>query len=115
MLNILKLLTREITDRYIRENFQRINDHFKRQTALVGFGHREFTLTETGTNQKLAHRLGYRPKDLLVTSLTGDGTLTWNYEEFDSTNLDVTVTGTVSAANPTVVRVYVGTHVEGEL
>jgi hypothetical protein len=114
MSNRPRLLVREISDQYSRENFIRLNDFYSQQTALLGFKHFEFTIVETGT-QKLAHNLGITPKDVLVTSIRGSGTVVWNYGDFDRTNLNLTVSGSASVESPTIIRLYVGTHVQGDL
>lgn len=116
-MNILKLLTKEIKDFYTQENFQRLNDHFRSNTNLLGFAHLELTITKLGDNQTFPHGLRFLPKDVLVTSLIGEGLIQFNYSEFTATNLDLSVLGSgdVSKENPTVIRLYVGTHVEGFL
>lgn len=48
-------------------------------------------------NFKYAHRLGFKPLDILQTSFiglgtSGSGALQFNYNLFDSTNLDITTT-----------------------
>lgn len=115
-MNIVKLLTREIADRYIQENFIRLNNYFREARALLTFQHLEIVLTRLGENQKIPHGLGFTPQDVIVTSTIGSALVQLNYSEFDSQNLDISVlTGTISRENPTTLRMYVGTHVRGDL
>jgi hypothetical protein len=102
-----KLLLREIEDQYTLKNFeflQKLLDDFALFKGRFSF----FTITFTTalTNFKFKHGLGFIPKDILQTSLTGSGTITFNYTEFDRDNLDITVTG------PCVVRFYAGSYEE---
>lgn len=114
-MNILKLLTTQIRDLYTQENFIRLNTYFRDSTQWLGFQHRVITLTASGT-QKVPHKLPFTPKDLVVTSDSGPGVVAWNYTEFDDVNLSLTITGDApSKTTPKVLRLYLGTHVEGDL
>lgn len=99
----------DVDDPQARENFRRIDSFFREDTNLKGFQHFEIVLEAAVTNKKYPHNLGFTPKDVIVTSLIGAGAITWNYELFDSENLDLTTTGAVT------IRAYIGTHVEGSL
>lgn len=113
-MNILKLLTKEINDVWVRENFKRLNDYFRNDRNLLGFEHFIITVTQTGTNQRLPHNLGYQPFDVIVTSMTGPGVVAFNYALFSKTELDFSVTsGTPTKENPTVIRAYIGSHIGG--
>ena len=68
-----------------------------------GFEFITATFTASGTF-KVAHGLGFKPLDVIQSSLTGAGALTWNYGSFDSTNLSVTVT------DACVVRAFIGAY-----
>lgn len=115
-MNITKLLTREIQDEYIRENFKRLNDYFREARNFLGFEHVIITVTQTGVSQKFPHTLGYVPKDVIVTSAIGPGLVQFNYEDFTKTELDFSViSGTPTRDDPTVIRAYIGTHLEGDL
>lgn len=91
----------------VRENFKAIRDFLKENSNLQNFTLFELTFTQAVTAQKIPHRLGFAPKDVVQTSLLGVGTLTWNYDKFDETNIVVTTTGAC------VVRAYIGTETEG--
>lgn len=102
------LLLEKIPDTYARENFQRIQDGLREQALLKGkWAFFELVFTAAVTNLKYPHHLGFMPKDILQTSLTGSGSLVWNYSSFDTVNLDITTTG------PCTVRAFIGTYAEG--
>jgi hypothetical protein len=104
----MKLFLKEIPDTYARENFQRLQDTLKNDPLRRG-GFKFFELEIAGAviNLKIMHKLGFTPKDVIQTGVTGSGTLTWNFSEFDSQFLDVTTTG------PVTVRAFIGTYREG--
>lgn len=99
----------EIADIYIRKNFERLRDFLNNEPNLDGFRAFQVTFTATNTAFKFTHRLGFLPKDVIITSLTGTGTVVFNYSRFTATELDLTIGGTVSTTAPTVVRFLVGT------
>lgn len=102
-----------IEDPYIREIVQRIREEFKNQVLLRGqWRFAEISFTSNITNFKYPHGLGFSPKDLFQTGKTGTGSITYNYDEFDSTNLDITTSGT-SSSDPLTVRFFVGRYEEG--
>lgn len=103
------LYIEDFLDPKLRDNFRKLNSFFKEDTNLLGFQHFEIVIAGAVTNLKHPHHLGFTPKDVLVTSQIGAGTITWNYSRFNDTDLDITTTG------PTTVRAYIGTHVEGSL
>lgn len=101
----LKLILERVVDKVARENFQKVEDYVRSNDILrPNFKFYEIIFTAAETNKRIPHRLGFLPKDVLQTSLTGAGSLTWNYSLFDSTYLDVTTTGAC------VVRAFIGTH-----
>jgi hypothetical protein len=98
-----------IQDPIARENFRALNDYLQNLTNLLGFRFFEIVIPAAAAHLKYPHGLGFQPKDVVQLSITGAGALTWNYDKFDSTNLDITTTGACT------VRAYIGTHVEGVL
>lgn len=104
---MLKLFFREITDNFIQENFRRLETFLLNQILLkANWRFIELTFTAAVTNYKYKHNLNFTPRDVIQTSKTGSGSITWNYASFDETNLDITTTGAC------VVRAYVGRHDE---
>jgi hypothetical protein len=86
-----------------KENFRRIREWVENSVweRFVG-EHFEIVFTQAETNFRLPHFLGFAPKDVVQTSLTGAGAITWNYGLFDRTDLDMTVTDACT------VRAFIG-------
>ncbi len=106
---MIKLLVKEIKDPLIQENFKRLELELNLYQPMLR-GEWQFfiiTLTSAVTNFLYPHNLKFMPKDVLQTSITGTGALTWNYAKFDKTNLNITTTG------PCVVRAFIGSYHEG--
>ena len=91
----------------VAELIRRLNLQLVNESQLNGFEFLEFTIDSAVTNKKITHNFGEIPKDVVQTSLTGGGAITYNYDKFSATELDVTTTG------PVTVRAYIGTHKEG--
>jgi hypothetical protein len=101
---MLELLLPEVKDTYVRENFQRVQNLHDQNPLMRGqWVMKEYEFIGAVTNQKVPHGLSFQPKDVLLTRITGVGTITLNHDKFDLTNLDFTTTG------PCVVRLLVGT------
>lgn len=100
---MLKLYFREILDQFSKENFRRLEENDENdQIKKAQWEFKEITFTTAVTNFKYAHHLDFVPRDIIQTSITGVGSLTFNYANFDETNLDITTT------NACVVRFFVG-------
>lgn len=103
--SIPTLFTKEIQDLYLRQNFQRLTDYFSNQNQLVTFNFFELNITAALTSaKKLNHNLNYIPKDIVITQITGLGTIQFLYGSFDTTSISYLATG------PCRVRFYVGTY-----
>lgn len=105
----LVLTLQDIKDKYVRKNFEALKAYLTAltpTTGIPGFKLITITFTQAETNFKHPHGLGKTPLDLIQTSKTGAGAITWNYALFDSQFLDITVT------DACVVRAYVGTNQE---
>jgi hypothetical protein len=90
----MQLLIQELDNPYLQENFRRIQEFVRLEKVLAGkFQIFEITIPSAVTNLRYKHHLGFLPKDIVQTSLTGTGTLTWNYDRFDRDFLDITTTG----------------------
>lgn len=98
-----------IPDIIIRRNFEALRDFFSSQTPLLGFKFFTIVFTSAQDEGKYPHNLGFQPKDIIVTSQTGLGDVIFNYDLFDSNNLNITVTGIVTESGPTTVRFFAGT------
>ncbi len=106
---MINLLVKETLDPIDRENMRRIQNEFTSVQIILKGQWKFFELTFTGavTNFKQKHLLMFVPKDVIQTSITGVGAVTWNYSLFDRTNLDITTTGAC------VIRAFVGAYLEG--
>ncbi len=106
---MLTLMVVETKDDIVRENMRRIQEEITANQLILKcqFKFFEITFTAAVTNFKQKHLLGFLPKDIIQTSKTGAGAITWNYTLFDKTNLDITTTGAC------VVRAFVGSYLEG--
>lgn len=101
------LILKDIVDPYIQENFFRLGKFFIGFSLFKGnFKFFEFTFDRALTNQNVAHGLGFRPTDIIQTSLIGPGTLTWEYSSFDDKSLVVTTSGACK------VRAFIGAYRE---
>ena len=95
----------QLEDPVARECFQWIVDFLRDVPLLQGnFRHIILTINKAETGLKLPHNLGFKPEDIIQTSLTGAGTITYNYSSFDNTNLNITTTGAC------VVRLFAGRY-----
>lgn len=102
---IKRFLLAEIKDEIVRENFGRLIDLLKGLpivTSQMKFF--EYTFTSAVTNLQIRHNLGFRPLDLIQSSVVGGATVTWNYDRFTNDFLDVTTSGSC------VVRGFVGRY-----
>jgi hypothetical protein len=89
----LDLLNKEINDPYVRENFVRLKRELEAQQILGGyFIFFEKDLTSVGVKVPIKHNLSFVPQDIIVLSVEGSRSIYFNYEDFDSTNLYVTLT-----------------------
>lgn len=95
-----------IDDIYVRANFKALVDYFRSNAQLAGFKHIEVVVSDMVSNLKVAHKLNYIPKDVLITSFVGPGVLTLNYDRFDSQFMDLSATGACSF------RAFIGTYNE---
>lgn len=105
----------KLTDPYVREFAQRVREELKNQVLLRGqWRFVELTFTKNITNFLYPHNLGFQPKDLFQTWKTGTGSIVYNMDRFDPTNIDVTTSGT-SASDPLIVRFFLGRYEEGSI
>lgn len=102
---IPNLLTKEIQDIFTRKNFQSLVEYFQRQNQLVNFEFFELNITgPTSGVQTLAHELGFTPKDVIITQMTGSGSISFQFGSFTLNSISYTCTG------PCRVRFFLGTY-----
>ena len=89
----LRLFINEITDKFIRDNFQRISNFIQSQDLLAG-DFKFFQLDLDGTaNQIVSHNLGFLPKDVIFLGVTDSESVTFNYDSFTRDVFSITSTG----------------------
>lgn len=94
-MSLLRLFKSEILDKYVRENFQRIENHAK--DDLLGnnrfiFIEKELALATYPATFELPHTLGFQPKDVIQLSVSPDDTVvTWNTDSNTRTTYSVTI------------------------
>lgn len=102
-----EFIFKDIDDPFIRENFKRLTLFIKAFPLFRGnWAFQEKTFTGAVTNLNIVHGLGFKPTDVIQTSKTGAGAITFNYSSFDSININVTTTGAC------VVRFFIGAYRE---
>ena len=102
---MIKLSLTNIREPESRENFQKVEQFLRDENLLASdFKFFELTFTKAETNKRIPHGLGFTPKDVIQTSSTGAGALTWNYALFNAEFLDITTTGSC------VVRAFIGNY-----
>lgn len=98
------LIVKEITDFYVRKNFQTLQTYFATENQFLGFKFFEIVFNEAVTNAKIAHGLTTTPKDIVVTKIIGSGTVRFNHGKFTAKEMDISTTGSAK------IRFYVGTY-----
>lgn len=104
-----KLAVKEITDFYIRDNFQKIQDYFDAAAQLFeSLQSIEIFFTSNAEKVKISHGLGFIPLDVLVTRLIAPSgaKLIFYYSEFTQGEIVVSITGLSGVLNA---RLLVGT------
>lgn len=107
MISLPEFILKDVEDPYIRENFKRLANFMQKFPFFRGEW--EFFTIDIGvavTNLKLAHGLGFKPLDVIQTAKTGAGDITFNFDLFSDTELDITTTGACS------VRCFIGAYKE---
>lgn len=94
----------QVPEQFARKNFQNIKKFLDEETPLNGFRFVEFRITEAQADFKFHHKLGYIPRDFVITRVTGLGVVTLNYDKFDAETISVTTTAAC------VVRGFLGTY-----
>lgn len=104
---MIDLILKDIQDPYTRENFSRIKRFSQEQAILRGqWVFFEIEFTQAQDDFEFPHGLTFIPKDVLVTSITDQEAVIFNYSSFDRTNLNLTVSGACT------VRFFAGTYME---
>ena len=106
-MSFIQLKIDAVKDPVVREALQIIRESLNKIPLLRGeFEHFALSFEEAITGHTFNHNLGFQPKDVVQTFLTGTGQVTWNYADFTKTKLSITVTG------PCTVRAFIGAYKE---
>ena len=98
----LELYTKQIDDKYLRQNFEKISNAFNDLVFTLGdFKFYEFTIKGARDSFRLYHKLGFNPNDIMVTKAIGSS-YQWDYSGFNDEYLTVQTTGDL------YLRVFIG-------
>lgn len=81
-----------VPDPVMRRNFTNLQAYFQANGQIDGFQFIDQVFTKAVANQKIPHTLGIVPTDVIITQITGAGTVTFNFGLFDKNNLNLTAT-----------------------
>jgi len=105
MIEQINLYRKEIDNEFSQENFRRLWEFLNSHPLIKGdFKFFEYTFDAAVTNKQLAHKLSFVPKDVLQTYVTGGAEVTWNFDKFTKTFLNVTTNAACT------VRLFVGRY-----
>lgn len=78
-----------VNDSKIRENFESIQEEIT-DNIFHNFKGRlfEITVDSSVSGETYKHNLGFIPKDVIELYVSDGATITWNYDDFDSDNID---------------------------
>lgn len=99
-----ELNVKDITDLYLRTNFQNLSNYYARQNQFLDFQFLEIIFSAAESNRRVRHGLAVIPHDLVRLEVTGTGVVTWHRNRFDKNFLVVSSTG------PARVRLFVGQY-----
>ena len=92
----IDLRTDKIVDPNVRDSMQAAEEYLQGQTILQGqWEFFELDFEAAVTNFKWPHKFNFVPQDIILTSSQGDQRFIFNFDLFDRTNLDITVSGPV--------------------
>lgn len=107
MIKDFSLILDKIEDDYAKENFKRIGDFLLKFPFFRGeWKFFELVFTQAETNKRLPHGLGFKPTDIIETSITDGEAIIYNRSLFDKEYIDVTTTGACT------VRCFIGAYKE---
>jgi hypothetical protein len=91
----MNLFTKQIDDKYVRQNFEKIEESFNALVFTLGdFEFFEFKIPSAQNKFKLYHNLGFNPNDVLVTKAIGSS-FEFDYNGFNDKYLTIKTTGEV--------------------
>lgn len=104
---MIALPLKDIPDTVLRRVAELIQSFINAKALLSGdWKHFEITFTAAATEYRHRHGLPFVPKDVIQTSLTGAGSVTWLYTSFTKDFVYITASG------PCKVRAFIGRYSE---
>lgn len=103
----LNMILDFIEDRYVREALENLTQYLRKEPFIDTewqFFEKEYTAAIT--DDQIAHTLGGVPKDIILTSKIGAGSVTFEYEDFTKNFIVVSTTGAAT------IRFFAGTYVK---
>lgn len=109
--NPLIYLQRITDPAILRANFESLTRYFDSNGQFDGFRCVEFEVTQNVANGKISHKLGFIPKDVIITSLIAPSgaKLVLNHGLFSTSEIDITVSG-LTAGQTLKCRLFLGTN-----
>ena len=101
----LVLIFKDIADEFVRENFDRITEWTK-DLAILKPKWKFFEVALAAGNVRFLHRLGFRPKDIILLSVTKSESVIFHYDDFTKDHLSLTASGACT------VRFFAGSYTE---
>jgi hypothetical protein len=87
----------------VRNALQKIKEGFDKFVFEKGdWKFFEITLNSAVTELRFSHKLNFTPKDVIQLSVTDSATITWHYDDFDSTYI------VLSSSTACTVRAFIG-------
>ena len=98
----------KIKDKDVRENFQKLLEELRAFPLFQGqFRFIELSFDGAVTDKSIQHHLGFQPRDVIQSSLTGTGVIVFKNDLFSPTHI------VVSTTDACVFRGFIGAYVEG--
>lgn len=97
------LLSKEISDIFVRENFSRLKRLFEQLQILDGnWNFYDIEITAAGSAHPVKHGLDFIPRDIILLSVSGNQGVFFDYHLFNEINIYITTQG------PARIRCLVG-------
>lgn len=97
------LILKDITDKYVRENFFRLNNFLRDQVFFEGnFEFFEVDIKAQDLNFRVQHSLKFIPQDIFFLAVEGDHNFYFKYQNFDRDFIYI------SANGPCIIRFIAG-------
>jgi hypothetical protein len=104
---MIRVFSDHIKDQPTREALSDLVNQSNDQTIIKGkWKFFAITVGAAVSNLRIPHGLQFKPKDKIELSVSNGATVTWNYDEFDKTYIDITTDDSC------VIRALIGSYGE---